>query len=119
MKAMGPAATAPGQAVIEWSNSAGVLRLLCAADEPPRILELSLEGHGLVKPASAPLPLVELQLRGEGKDGTAGKRHVDGGAGTRLAYVTHSEAVVGTMRLLRVESIDPLTGLRVLTTIEA
>jgi alpha-galactosidase len=37
------------------------------------------------------LPLVELQVAGHGRSGTAGKRHVDGAVSQRLRYLRHDD----------------------------
>ncbi|MBE8476065.1 glycoside hydrolase family 36 protein [Streptomyces justiciae] len=61
------------------------------------------------------LPLVEIQAAGDGRLGTSGKRHVDGGLSRRLRCVSHEEGVEGKVHTLRVRMADEVTGLRVTT----
>ncbi|MEV0399603.1 alpha-galactosidase [Actinoallomurus sp. NPDC050550] len=64
---------------------------------------------GINRPSRAALPLVEIELAGHGRAGTAGGRHVDGQVSRRLRPVGHDKGD-GT---LSVRMRDPETGLRV------
>ncbi|GAA4629606.1 hypothetical protein GCM10023196_051610 [Actinoallomurus vinaceus] len=69
---------------------------------------------GINRPSRAALPLVEIELTGHGRTGTAGGRHVDGLASRRLRWVGHEEGE-GT---LAIRMRDPDTGLRVVARYE-
>jgi alpha-galactosidase len=64
---------------------------------------------GIGSPGEGGLPLVEVELLGWGRAGTAGKRHVDGLVSRRLVHAGHEEDGPG----LVVRMADPATGLNV------
>ena len=68
------------------------LDLAASPEAPPVLAGLRLGGRTLIESVSgrARLPLVELQTCGRGREGTAGKRHVDGPAGREQRYVSHT-----------------------------
>jgi alpha-galactosidase len=93
-----------------------------SADAPPAVVQLSAaslaDEYGQasashVSPASRQ-PLVEMQVAGEGKT-WSGTRSVSSAIGRRLRYAGHAESSRGRWSHLRVDSIDPVTGLRVET----
>src|SRR5699024_12654597 len=51
----------------------------------------------------AALPLLEAATSGGGREGTSGKRHVDGALAQRLRLVAHHEEVTEGARGLRLE----------------
>ncbi|AWS48601.1 glycoside hydrolase family 36 protein [Streptosporangium sp. 'caverna'] len=61
------------------------LRFDLAEDGPPRLLAIG----GLAGAGRAALPVVEIEITGTGRSGTAGKRHVDGVASLLLCYTSH------------------------------
>src|SRR4051812_38586645 len=63
---------------------------------------------GIGGPGGDGLPLVEVEVVGRGRAGTAGKRHVDGLVSRGFRYVGHSE----DEQRLAVVLADPETGLR-------
>src|SRR3954470_7869656 len=89
----------------QLGNDALTLRIGYAPDTPPYL--------ALVDGRRA-LPLVELQLAGDGRWGTAGKRHVDGAASRRLRYVHHDDDGSRLRRHMK----DPVTELDVVAVYE-
>jgi alpha-galactosidase len=85
-----------------WGNKALTLHFTTDRDAPVRLL-----GVNGATAARAALPLVEIELAGHGRTGTAGPRHVDGAVSGRMRYVDHS-AQSGR---LTVRMADPVTDL--------
>jgi alpha-galactosidase len=105
-----------GGEVLVWGNDCLQLHILHGGDIAPRLLTV----HHTRAPAPdvavlrrSSLPVVELSLPGDGRHGTAGKRHVDGSAAQRmrLTGVTQSEAA--GIRRLELQALDALSGLEV------
>ncbi|MFD4604617.1 alpha-galactosidase [Streptomyces sp. NPDC058464] len=87
-----------------WGEDPFVLRFAHEPEGPVRMV-----GLGPPTPWVCSLPLVEVEVTGEGRAGTSGKRHVDGSLSRRLRYVTHD----ATSRHLTVRMHDPSTDLHV------
>ncbi|MEV7090697.1 glycoside hydrolase family 36 protein [Streptomyces sp. NPDC093085] len=85
------------------------LRLTASADGPPRLALSTTPGPAAPGPAA--LPLVEIEVAGEGRTGTSGKRHVDGSVSRRLRHTGHTT----DGGLLTVRTHDPVTDLRAAT----
>jgi alpha-galactosidase len=64
------------------------------------------------------LPMLGIEAVAEGRDGTAGKRHVDGLAGQRLRYVRDRQDAAGPVRCWEIDQADDTGGLRVRTVVE-
>ena len=105
-----------GGEILTWGNSCIQLHILHGEDTAPRLLALHHASEpvpdltGLRRSA---LPLVELALAGDGRHGTAGKRHVDGRAaqGLRLTAVVRSEYDGGNR--LQIDARDEVSGVEV------
>lgn len=65
---------------------------------------------GSAGPVPVALPLVEVQVAGAGR-AWSGERHVETVVGARLRYRGHEETHEAGWRQLRVELVDPATGL--------
>jgi alpha-galactosidase len=93
------------------------LELATSRDAPPALAALRLGGRTLIESASGRvrLPLVELQTDGHGREGSAGKRHVDGPAGRALRYVSHH--VMRSSHGDRLEVLSRGDGLEVTSTL--
>ena len=107
--------------MIRLTGSPAWIELEAPADAPVRIVGLGTDGASFLGGGSGDerfLPLVGLEADGEGRVGTAGKRHVDGAPGRRLRYVGHREHRDGCGRRWEIEQADKATGLRVRTIIE-
>jgi len=107
--------------MIRLTGSPAWIELEASADAPVRIVGLGAGRVSFLGGGSGEerfLPLVGLEAGGEGRVGTAGKRHVDGVPGQRLRYVGHREHRDRRGRRWEIEQVDEATGLRVRTTIE-
>ncbi|MEV7422378.1 glycoside hydrolase family 36 protein [Streptomyces sp. NPDC091212] len=98
------AGTGTATEIVRWGPEALTLHLTCGADGVAR---LAVNGA----PGRAALPLVEVELAGQGRSGTSGKRHVDGAVSRRLRYAGHD----AHPDRLTVRTHDPETGLRAAT----
>src|SRR5699024_2628509 len=75
-------------------------------DTPPRLVAIWNTGQDapdLDERRPAALPLLEAATIGGGREGTSGKRHVDGALAQRLRLVAHHEDVTEGARVLRLE----------------
>ena len=105
-----------GGEVLVWGNDCLQLHILHGQDIAPRLLTLH-HTHtpagdvGLLRRSS--LPVVELSLTGDGRHGTAGKRHVDGSAAQRLRLTGVQESEAAGIRRLELHAADTLSGLEV------
>jgi len=108
--------------LLRLSGSDAWIELSTAEDAPVSIVGLGLVGGTSFLGGGTGderfLPLVGLEATGEGRVGTAGKRHVDGVPGQRLRYRGHRERRDGAVRRCEIEQADEATGLRVRTIIE-
>ncbi|ONI80124.1 hypothetical protein ALI22I_42665 [Saccharothrix sp. ALI-22-I] len=101
----------------QWGTDEVRLHFGHGPGTPPRLLAVTpadrppAESFALF--ASA-LPVVELALAGDGRHGTAGKRHVDGAAAQRLRLVGKDSSVVDGVHRLVLELAEPDDGVRVL-----
>lgn len=105
------------------SGSHAWIEFSAAEDAPVSIVGLGLvDGTSFLGGGTGNerfLPLVGLEASGEGRVGTAGKRHVDGLPGQRLRYREHRERqTAGGVRRCEIDQHDETTGLRVRTIIE-
>lgn len=73
--------------MLEWGNAHLIVHISTAEDDAPRIIGLTLPGDPTPDIRRSALPLVDIALVGEGRNGTSGKRHVDGAAAHRLRVV--------------------------------
>ncbi|AXG82103.1 glycoside hydrolase family 36 protein [Streptomyces paludis] len=96
--------TEPLTPITSWGPEALTLHLAHGADLVPRLAVNAAPGR-------AALPLVEVELAGQGRSGTSGKRHVDGAVSRRLRYDGHD----ADGERLTVRTRDPETGLRAAT----
>lgn len=102
--------------VLEWGNDVLRLHLVHGPAAPAMLLALTRTDEpapDLAALRGSALPVVEISLGGDGRHGTAGKRHVDGTASQRLRLTGHEETVDGDVRRLRLDLADDLTGLGV------
>lgn len=93
--------------ITEWGSGPLRLRFSYVDGSAPRLTALGNRSEPLSPEQT--LPLVEIELAGEGRVGTAGKRHVDGAVSRRMAYESHTaddDALTIRMR-------DPKAGLGV------
>jgi len=109
--------------MIRLTGSPAWIELETSADAPVRIVGLGTGGGVSFLGGGAGderfLPLVGLEAGGEGRVGTAGKRHVDGAPGQRLRYVSHREQKTDDAgSRWEIEQTDVATGLSVRTIIE-
>ncbi|HTJ69862.1 MAG TPA: glycoside hydrolase family 36 protein [Actinospica sp.] len=103
------------------SGSRCRLDLEAPPDAPVRIVGLGIGDTSFLEGGSGTerfVPLVGLEASGEGRVGTAGKRHVDGAPGRRLRYRAHRERRTDEALGLEIEQADDTSGLRVRTFIE-
>ena len=111
--------------MIRLTGSRAWIELEAPVDAPVRIRGLGSRGESFLGGGSGGsgeerfLPLVGLEADGEGRVGTAGKRHVDGAPGQRLRYRGLREHRDGRVRRWEIEQADETTGLRVRTAIES
>lgn len=103
-----------GGEVLVWGNDCLQLHILHGGDIAPRLLTI----HHTRTPAGdvaslrrSALPVVELSLAGDGRHGTAGKRHVDGSAAQRLRLTGFQESEAGGIRWLELHAVDAQSGL--------
>ena len=104
---------AAGGEVLSWGNDCLQLHFLHGEDIAPRLLTIQ---HALLQPRDleelrrSSLPIVEIALAGDGRHGTAGKRHVDGGAAQRLRLTGVQESEAEGLRRLELRAADPVSG---------
>ncbi|MGO4587405.1 glycoside hydrolase family 36 protein [Paenarthrobacter sp. 2TAF44] len=110
-----PTAGVPqGGDVLAWGNDCLTLHILHGAHMAPRLLTI---GHAqlplpdLEGLRRSSLPIVEIALAGDGRHGTAGKRHVDGAAAQRLRLIEVRESETHGVARLCLLARDPETGL--------
>jgi alpha-galactosidase len=128
-----PAVSNHGQ-LIHWGHSALTLELRISPDAPPTITRLDPTDAADASPQDVPSrqqPLAEVLVAGEGR-GWSGTRSIASAVGARLRYTGQStesaghgaqrsagarpespESSDGPWMQLRVDAIDPVTGLRV------
>ena len=99
------------------------LDLYLAADEPPRLCALRLNDTVLAEESAEPanrdvLPLVQIELAGQARQHTDGKRHTGSEVSARLRYTGHKILREPGRTRLEVASQDPVTGLSVSTSLE-
>lgn len=112
-----PTPEAPdGREVFVWGNDCLQLHFLHGVDFAPRLLTIN---HTHAQPGDvgelrrSSLPIVELSLAGDGRHGTAGKRHVDGSAAQRLRLTGSREFENDGVRRLELSAVDAVSGLQV------
>ncbi|UVJ41680.1 glycoside hydrolase family 36 protein [Arthrobacter sp. CJ23] len=76
-----------GLTLLAWGNAHLAVHISAGPDDVPRIAGLALPGDPEPTLRRSALPLVDVALAGEGRMGTAGKRHVDGAAAHRLRLI--------------------------------
>jgi alpha-galactosidase len=107
--------------LLRLAGSRTWIELEAPADAPVRIVGLGSGDASFLGGGSGEerfLPLVGLEADGEGRVGTAGKRHVDGVPAGRLRYRGRHERQDGAVRSWEIEQADETTGLQVRTIIE-
>jgi alpha-galactosidase len=109
---------------IDWAASAVTLRFLADKDGPVRLVDVwTGPGHGgsnLSTYARAHQPLVEVMTPRFGTDSGSQSGRVSGTAvGDRLRYVSHETSTTDAADTLRIEQVDPESGLRSVSTFEA
>ena len=99
------------------------LDLHCVEGEPPRLT--AMRGGGATVAAESRdaetrklLPLSHIELAGHSRDFINGKRHIGGGVGARLEYVSDDILRSGDARVLEITSHDPVTDLTVVSCLE-
>lgn len=107
---------AEGGEILCWGNDRLELHILHGVDIAPRLLALRHVDEDLPDLEDlrrSSIPIVEIALAGDGRHGTAGKRHVDGRAaqGLRLTAATRSESA--GVRRLDLHASDKYSGLSV------
>ncbi|MBT2534227.1 alpha-galactosidase [Arthrobacter sp. ISL-48] len=105
---------AAGGEVLSWGNECLQLHFLHGDHIAPRLLTIQ---HAQVGPRDleelrrSSLPVVEIALAGDGRHGTAGKRHVDGGAAQRMRLTNVQESEARGVRRLELHATDPVSGI--------
>ncbi|WP_457963666.1 alpha-galactosidase [Arthrobacter sp. D1-29] len=105
---------ADGGEILSWGNDCLQLHILHGDDIAPRLLAIQHEQAPLAdleELRQASLPIVEIALAGDGRHGTAGKRHVDGAAAQRLRLSGTRETVANGVRGLELQATDPVSGI--------
>ncbi|WP_202919140.1 glycoside hydrolase family 36 protein [Saccharothrix deserti] len=105
----------------QWGSDEVRLHFAHGPETPPRLLAVTPadrepDDRAPDDPAAlwrSALPVVELALAGDGRHGTAGKRHVDGAAAQRLRLVSKDSEVVDGVHRLVLELAEPDDGVRV------
>ncbi|WP_251041722.1 glycoside hydrolase family 36 protein [Arthrobacter sp. ISL-30] len=111
-----------------WGNQHLSVHVSISPDDAPRIAGLTLPGDAEPALRRSALPLVDISLVGEGREGTSGKRHVDGAAAhrLRLAWDKQGNGLIPGERDGRghpsgpwwqLAMQDPATGLEAITTL--
>jgi alpha-galactosidase len=105
----------PTEQHLAWGND--VLRLVIAygPDTTPRLVALWHVAEArpdLSALRRSALPALEVALIGEGRSGTAGKRHVDGAAAQRMRLIDTSRERRDGVDRLRLHLTDQQSGLR-------
>lgn len=117
-----------GLTTLTWGNAHLTVYLSTSPDDAPRLLGLALPGDAAPFVRRSALPLVDIALAGEGRMGTAGKRHVDGAASQRLRLTWDKQgngSIPGESRHAselsgpwwQICMTDPGSGLEVVTTL--
>lgn len=104
----------PGGDVLTWGNDRLTLHILHGDDVAPRLLAIEhvrIPLGDVEELRRSCLPVVEIALAGDGRHGTAGKRHVDGAAAQRLRLTEARDSEDDGVRRLSLLATDPLTGL--------
>ncbi|UZX04633.1 alpha-galactosidase [Arthrobacter sp. CDRTa11] len=105
---------ADGGEILSWGNDCLQLHVLHGDHIAPRLLVIQ---HGqaplvdLEELRRSSLPIVEIALAGDGRHGTAGKRHVDGAAAQRLRLSGLQETESNGVRRLELRATDPVSGI--------
>jgi hypothetical protein len=98
-----------------WAWGSDELRLHFAhgEDTAPRLLALTAAGESVDTAAlrRSALPVLEIALAGDGRHGTAGKRHVDGAAAQRMRLAGEESSRDGELVRLRLDLVHPGDGL--------
>ncbi|MFI9488522.1 alpha-galactosidase [Promicromonospora sp. NPDC052451] len=100
---------------LEWGNDVVRLAVSHASDAAPRLVALWHAAEARPDVAGlrpSALPVLEVALRGEGRAGTAGKRHVDGAAAQRLRLTGSREERTGAVTRLELDVAEDQAGLR-------
>lgn len=117
-----------GLTTLSWGNEQLTVYLSTGPDDAPRLLGLALPGDPAPFVRRSALPLVDVALAGEGRMGTAGKRHVDGAASQRLRLVWDKQgdgSIPGQVQdsgwltgpWWQIAMSDAVTGLEIITTL--
>ncbi|MDQ0676986.1 alpha-galactosidase [Arthrobacter pascens] len=104
---------AAGGEVLSWGNDCVQLHFLHGEDIAPKLLTIQhvqAQLRDLEELRRSSLPIVEIALAGDGRHGTAGKRHVDGGAAQRLRLTDAHESEANGVRRLDLRATDPVSG---------
>ncbi|HEY8700588.1 MAG TPA: glycoside hydrolase family 36 protein [Arthrobacter sp.] len=102
-----------GGEVLSWGNDRLTVHILHGEQIAPRLLTIQhvqAEPCDLEELRRSSLPIVEIALAGDGRHGTAGKRHVDGGASQRLRLTGKQESDADGVRRLELCAKDPVSG---------
>lgn len=117
-----------GLTTLSWGNEQLTVYVSVGPDDAPRLLGLALPGDPAPFVRRSALPLVDISLAGEGRIGTAGKRHIDGASSQRLRLIWDKQddgAIPGhALTETRLEgpwwqlaTADTANGLEVVTTL--
>ncbi|MFY1668562.1 glycoside hydrolase family 36 protein [Plantactinospora sp. WMMB334] len=107
---------------LEWGNDVVRLAVAHGPDAAPRLVALwhtSEARPDLAGLRRSALPVLEVAVLGDGRTGTAGKRHVDGAAAQRLRLTGHRELRDGNVSRLELDVAEDGTGLRATVVYEA
>lgn len=115
MTVMLPGQVDQAEATMHWGNDVLRLAITHGRSTPPRLVALwhaeeVVPDLAALRPSA--LPLLELAETGSGRQGTSGKRHVDGAAAQRLRLVDQAEERSGAVTTLRLELAEDATGIR-------
>ncbi|WP_231916126.1 glycoside hydrolase family 36 protein [Microbacterium karelineae] len=98
----------------EWGNDTLRVAIAHGPDSAPRLLAVWHVDEDAPDSAArrrSALPLLEVAVLGEGREGTAGKRHVDGAAAQRMRMADWRELRRGDVAVLEIDIADLDSGL--------
>ncbi|MGK3958623.1 alpha-galactosidase [Arthrobacter sp. R4] len=104
----------PGTSMFTWGNGLLQLHFLHGPAIAPRLLAITHKDDAPLQLANlvrSSRPVVELSLAGQGRNGTAGKRHMDGLTSQDLRLLEFRESEAHGVRRLEVHANDEGSGI--------